>query len=294
MRARDPRAATAAGAVNRGIAGHERLLLYTTAIQTGLRSNELRQLTRGRLFLQSDQPYIVCKAGTAKNKKEAKQQLLPELAAQLKAHVATKAPQAPVFRMPYETDVVRLLRADLADARRNWLEAVKNYPEKRLRREQSDFLCESNHEGERLDFHSLRHTCGAWLSMTGAHPKVVQTVVRHQSITLTMDTYGHLFPGQTAEAIARVGQFFAEPESAAQATGTDGNTSDQVQRTGRDSERNEASQCDSSKSKLGFVDNLNLLQVEDLCDTVRHGAVSIVSSGAGIRTPDTRIMIPLL
>ena len=42
-----------------------------------------------------------------------------------------------------------------------------------MRREQSDFLADVNHEGERLDFHSLRHTCGAWLAMTGAHPKAV-------------------------------------------------------------------------------------------------------------------------
>ena len=40
--------------------------------------------------------------------------------------------------------------------------------------------------------------------MTGAHPKVVQTVMRHSSITLTMDTYGHLFPGQEADAVAKL------------------------------------------------------------------------------------------
>jgi hypothetical protein len=33
------------------------------------------------------------------------------------------------------------------------------------------------------------------------HPKVVQTIMRHSQITLTMDTYGHLFPGQAAEAV---------------------------------------------------------------------------------------------
>jgi hypothetical protein len=40
--------------------------------------------------------------------------------------------------------------------------------------------------------------------MTGAHPKVFQTVMRHSTITLTMDTYGHLFPGQEAEAVSRL------------------------------------------------------------------------------------------
>ena len=40
----------------------ERLALYTTAIQTGLRSNELRSLTRGKLFLDDEKPFIICKA----------------------------------------------------------------------------------------------------------------------------------------------------------------------------------------------------------------------------------------
>ncbi len=33
---------------------------------------------------------------------------------------------------------------------------------------------------------------------------MVQQVMRHQSITLTMDTYGHLFPGQEADAVDRM------------------------------------------------------------------------------------------
>ena len=48
-----------------------------------------------------------------------------------------------------------------------------------------------------LVFHSLRHTCGTWLALAGEAPKTIQEVMRHKDITLTMDTYGHLFPGQT-------------------------------------------------------------------------------------------------
>jgi hypothetical protein len=32
------------------------------------------------------------------------------------------------------------------------------------------------------------------------HPKTIQTVLRHSSITLSMATYGHLFPGQASAA----------------------------------------------------------------------------------------------
>jgi len=41
-------------------------------------------------------------------------------------------------------------------------------------RAQSDLLAAVNHNGEQLDFHSLRHTCGAWLAIAGARPEAVR------------------------------------------------------------------------------------------------------------------------
>ncbi len=105
--------------------------------------------------------------------------------------------------MPKEDKVAAMLREDLADTRTMWVKAAGGDTAEARHRVESDFLADVNHEGERLDFHSLRHTCGAWLAKAGAHPKAVQTVMRHSSITLTMDTYGHLFPGQEAETVAR-------------------------------------------------------------------------------------------
>ena len=40
--------------------------------------------------------------------------------------------------------------------------------------------------------------------MAGENPKTIQTVMRHSTITLTMDTYGHLFPAAESDAIARM------------------------------------------------------------------------------------------
>jgi integrase len=100
--------------------------------------------------------------------------------------------------------MANMLRHDLDAARSAWASAADDVDE-RMRREQSDFLAAKNHDGESIDFHALRHTCGAWLALAGEHPKVVQTVMRHGSITLTMDTYGHLFPGHEAQAAGRLG-----------------------------------------------------------------------------------------
>jgi integrase len=195
---------TAKGPVRNGMAAAERVLLYAVAVQTGLRSNELRSLTPGRLFLDQAQPFITCEAGSTKNRKAARQYIQPDLAQELRAYLETRPANGPIFRMPHPTDVARMLRVDLAFARAAWLKAAKKDRQELARREKSDFLRPKNHDGEVLDFHSLRHTCGGWLAMAGAHPKAVQAIMRHSTIVLTMDTYGHLFPGQEAETISRL------------------------------------------------------------------------------------------
>lgn len=91
-----------------------------------------------------------------------------------------------------------MLRGDLALARAGWIADGGD--------EESDFLQPVNDAGENLDFHALRHTCGAWLAIRNVHPKTIQTVMRHKTITLTMDTYGHLFPEAEPEAIDELGE----------------------------------------------------------------------------------------
>ena len=78
--------ALAEGPARHRMAAEERILLYAVAIQTGLRVSELRSLTRGRLFLDGDQPYITCKARSTKDSKPARQYVQPELAAELRRH----------------------------------------------------------------------------------------------------------------------------------------------------------------------------------------------------------------
>jgi integrase len=43
--------------------------------------------------------------------------------------------------------------------------------------------------------HDLRHTCASWLIRLGVHPKGIMEQLGHSSITMTLNTYGHLFPG---------------------------------------------------------------------------------------------------
>jgi integrase len=47
---------------------------------------------------------------------------------------------------------------------------------------------------EGLRFHELRHTAAALAIAQGAHPLAIKERLGHSSITVTMDTYGGLFP----------------------------------------------------------------------------------------------------
>ena len=242
--------------------------------------------------MDAESSYVTCKAGSTKNRDFARQYIQPELAAVLRALVATK----PVFSMPDRMVVAEMLRADLSEARRMWLKDSWNDPDERMRREQSDFLLATDQEGEHLDFHSLRHTCGAWMAMTGAHPKVVQTVMRHGSTTLTMDTYGHLFPGQEADAIAGMRVMLTGPPTTLRAAGTDDEAAakaqHKAQQSGRETWPTRATGCDKQKAdqkrRADQTPSPKPLQIADLSDGVRSGAIENESSRSGGRTRTTR------
>ena len=56
----------------------------------------------------------------------------------------------------------------------------------------------------RIRFHDLRHTCASLLIAQGESPKYIQRQLRHASIEMTFDTYGHLFPEAAQEAVQRL------------------------------------------------------------------------------------------
>jgi integrase len=54
-------------------------------------------------------------------------------------------------------------------------------------------------------FHDLRHTCASILIDNNENPKYIQKQMRHASINMTFDTYGHLFEDKNPESAARFG-----------------------------------------------------------------------------------------
>jgi integrase len=57
-----------------------------------------------------------------------------------------------------------------------------------------------------ITFHDLRHTCASLLFRKNLHPKFVQELLGHASVSITLDTYSHMLPGMGGEAANVIGE----------------------------------------------------------------------------------------
>jgi integrase len=54
---------------------------------------------------------------------------------------------------------------------------------------------------ENVNFHALRHTYATRLIEANEHPKVVQEMLGHSDISMTLSTYSHVMPDMQQTAI---------------------------------------------------------------------------------------------
>jgi len=171
-------------------------MLYRLAAETGLRANELRSLTPASFCLDSSEPSVTVLAAYSKRRRDDSLPLKGETAAALKRFLDSRSATAPVFNLPCPCNIVRMLRADLRTAKIDYIDDAGRY----------------------ADFHSLRHSFISGLAAAKVHPKIAQTLARHSSIELTMNSYTHVLRGQESEAILSL----PDLSVAQRATGTDG------------------------------------------------------------------------
>jgi integrase len=62
-----------------------------------------------------------------------------------------------------------------------------------------------------MRFHDLRHSAATILLVMGVHPKVVQELLGHSTVAMTMDVYSHLLPSMHREATNRMNDVFKRP-----------------------------------------------------------------------------------
>lgn len=61
----------------------------------------------------------------------------------------------------------------------------------------------------RVRLHDLRHTAATLHLRNGVHPKVVQQLLGHARVSITLDTYSHAVPGMGREAAARLDELLS-------------------------------------------------------------------------------------
>ncbi len=64
----------------------------------------------------------------------------------------------------------------------------------------------SQQRGDVLRPHDLRHTCASLHIKHGTPPKVLSTMLGHASVAITLDRYGHLYPGDVHLYVDRLGE----------------------------------------------------------------------------------------
>jgi integrase len=62
----------------------------------------------------------------------------------------------------------------------------------------------------KIRFHDLRHSAATILLSMGVHPKVVQELLGHSSISMTVDTYSHILPSMQQEAMKKLDDLFGQ------------------------------------------------------------------------------------
>jgi integrase len=65
-------------------------------------------------------------------------------------------------------------------------------------------------------FHDLRHSTATLLLSKGVHPKIVQEILGHSEISMTLDTYSHVLPTMQQEAINKLNEAFKEQKDGGQ------------------------------------------------------------------------------
>ena len=210
-----------------GAPGPTRAMCYRLAAATGFRANELRSLTTDSFDLDATPPTCTVEAGYSKRRKRDVQPLPEAVVEPLRAWLAGFDPGEQVFS-GIAGDTARMLRSDLTAARVAWLKASESEPELvREQMQESDFLLYSDRQGHVADFHSLRVLFISRVVAGGASVKEAQTLARHSTPLLTMNTYSRATLLDVAGAVAGLGDMLTgqptRPEAETQrATGTCG------------------------------------------------------------------------
>ena len=159
----------------------DRVLLYSIAVYTGLRSIEIASLMFSSFDLETKT--LVVQASNTKNRKKASLPIHPVLVELLKPLVSNPLTSSTSLLFPGPLIAQRLPgKVFTRDLKRAGIAILDD-------------------QGRVLDFHSLRYTFITSLARAGVHPGKAQRLARHSDINLTMGVYTQLDVDDLREAV---------------------------------------------------------------------------------------------
>ena len=127
------------------------------------------------------------------------------------------------------------------------------------------------------------------------YPKVAQQLARHSTINLTMDRYTHLENKQVTDALDKLPAVYHIDRDEDQKSESEGELLVPILVLASDFSCLESSSTVSDSNQEPIKEETPIpFSAEDLGVVCLNVSSNDTSSGGGIRTPDTRIMIPLL
>ena len=163
-------------------AGPDRAVLYFLAGASGLRRRELLSLRWDSLHAKAKTPYILAKADTTKNSKEARQpipQALADILSNIQLMRQARGNERMFEGFAMSINTAKLIREDLKTAGINLFDK----------------------DGNEIVFHSLRNSYISFLANEGVPAKVIQKLARHSDPRLTFNTYARVFEETEQEAV---------------------------------------------------------------------------------------------
>ena len=248
--------------VVRSLSGTERALTYRLAIETGLRASELASLKR--TSFDFDGLSVKIAAEHSKNRKAATLPIKAATMEKIKEYLSSKLPTALAFGLKVNHTAL-MIQEDLEEARKHWIQAVKDNPDEHQRRNDSDFLKIKTEKGK-IDFHSLRHTFGTMLAGAGTHPKTAMELMRHSKIELTMGIYTHAQDEKMTQAIDNLPDF--EQKQVSAMTGTDDICVDAI---GQNQAEKNTPKNTPNRAAKPCITSHNLAQVNDDFENSKNG-----------------------
>lgn len=183
--------------------------LYVLAITTGLRRGELLglrwddadlergTLRVGRALVREGSRHTLGETKTRRGRRQVN--LTPRTVAVLKAHRKRQLEQR-VERAGLYEDHGLIFASEIG---------TPLNPENLVKRSFKPLLKRSGLP--EIRFHDLRHTCATLLMGRGVHPKLVQELLGHATIAMTLDTYSHYLPSMGDQASGAMGTRWDEP-----------------------------------------------------------------------------------